>query len=159
MSNKRSLGLTAAVSKAMRAHVVKVLDLLLAEVKASFAGDPDGVERDLVDEVSRWAARQEERLFPSGRDDHGRVGLTPEQYRARVDEEFGQDREFGQDSQPIEHEPTNGNGQNWWAEEGMGQPFADIVRASMEKAGLSPSNGEPLCSCGDAECWCVRGTR
>jgi hypothetical protein len=63
----RPLGLTQAISATMRAHVVKVLDLLMAEVKATVAGDEEAVERDLVDEVRRWAERREEALFPEGR--------------------------------------------------------------------------------------------
>jgi len=63
----RPMGLTVAVSQAMRDHVVKVLDLLLAEVRATFSGDPESIERDLVDEVRRWAERREEAMFPEGR--------------------------------------------------------------------------------------------
>lgn len=101
----RPLGLMQDISAAMRKHVVLVLDMLMAEVKERIAGDPEAIERDLVDEVARWAARQEERLFPSGRDERGRIGLTPEQYRARVDAEFADD-----EPQPLIHEPTNGHG-------------------------------------------------
>lgn len=58
------LGLTAAVSRTVREHASKVLDLLLAEVRVSFSGDPDAVERDVVDEVRRWAARRDDEMFP-----------------------------------------------------------------------------------------------
>lgn len=90
----RPMGLTAALSGTMRAHVVKVLDLLLAEVKASFGAEPESVERDLVDEVRRWAARREEALFPSGRHSCG----DPEC------------REGEAEPDPPTNEPSNGHG-------------------------------------------------
>lgn len=109
----RPMGLTAALSGAMREHAVKVLDLLLAEVQARFKGDAEALERDLVDEVRRWAERREESMFPSGRpeppyhptiEDHRR--WFQEQYGAPPEDDGGEPEE----DQPLVHEPTNGHG-------------------------------------------------
>lgn len=58
-----ALGLDATVSAALRAHVVKVLDMLVTECCARF-GQPDATEREVVDEIRRWAIRQDDLLVP-----------------------------------------------------------------------------------------------
>lgn len=63
----KPLGLTAALSKALREHVDQQLDAMLAETLSNSLAGFEAAEREAVDAVRRWAERREEALFPTGR--------------------------------------------------------------------------------------------